>query len=120
MGIFDFLKSKSKAEPALEEVETEETEHRSDDRQNMYRDSRVYYKSGGSEPCIINDVSETGLRLSCQGAKSFPEQIRVMYGGNRRLCNVVWTNGIVAGLEFADVSAKQDTEETSEDLSDIA
>ncbi len=101
MSIWDILKFKSKKNEVIEEIAAEEpAELRSDDRETMYRDSRVYYPSGGSEPCIINDVSETGLRISCQGAKNFPEKIRIQYAGKRRQCDVVWRDGIVAGLAF--------------------
>ena len=110
MGILDILKLGSKKNDEVEEIiEKEPVELRSDDRRSTYRDSRVYYKSGGSDPCIINDVSETGLRISCQGAKSFPEQLRIQYAGKRRLCRVVWNDGIVTGLEFEAGEAPNDS-----------
>ncbi|WP_018997932.1 hypothetical protein [Hirschia maritima] len=117
MGILDILKRGSKKNDEVEEiVEEGPVEHRTDDRLSTYRDSRVYYKSGGSDPCIINDVSETGLRISCQGAKSFPEQIRIQYAGKRRLCRVIWNDGIVAGLEFEPGEGPNDTNESSSDV----
>lgn len=116
MGIWDILKFGSKKAEAIEEIVPEEpAELRSDDRETMYRDSRVYYASGGSDPCIINDVSDTGLRISCQVAKSFPEQVRIRFGGQKRLCNVVWNNGIVVGLEFADMATDNSHSERKED-----
>ncbi|ACT58295.1 hypothetical protein [Hirschia baltica] len=103
MSIWDILKFKSKKNEVIEEITEEEpADLRAGDREIMYRDSRVYYPSGGSEPCIINDVSETGLRISCQGAKNFPERIRIQYAGKRRQCDVIWRDGIVAGLAFVE------------------
>ena len=77
-----------------------EVEARTSDRDQVYRDSRVYFLSGGSEPCIINDISPTGVRVSCQMARSFPEQLRISYGGNKRLCPELLTPG--SGKRLAD------------------
>ncbi|MFC7291742.1 hypothetical protein [Hirschia litorea] len=101
MGIWNLLKLGSKKPPEpIEEAPPEPEEHRVTDRESTYRDSRIFYHAGDSDPCIINDVSATGIRVSCQRARSFPEQVRIMWGGEKRLCNVVWVDGIVAGLEF--------------------
>ncbi len=101
MGIWDLLKLGSKKAPEpIEEAPAEPEELRVTNREPTYRDSRIFYHSGDSDPCIINDVSPTGIRVSCQRARSFPEKVRIMWGGEKRLCNVVWVDGIVAGLEF--------------------
>jgi hypothetical protein len=83
-----------------EEAISAPSDARRADRDVTYRDSRVYFSTGGSEPCIINDVSATGMRISCQVARSLPEIIRIPYGGQKKLCKVVWVNGITAGLKF--------------------
>jgi len=106
MGLLNLFKKNDQAKEALNRLEdvapAPPAESRAVDRDIVYRDSRIHLTTGGTEPCIINDVSETGLRISCQVAKSLPEIVRVAYGGNKRLCKVVWVDGIVAGLQFVD------------------
>ena len=54
-------------------------------------------------PCAIADISETGARLVLAKECELPERFILLLtrrGEARRLCRLVWRNGLSAGVEF--------------------
>jgi hypothetical protein len=55
-------------------------------------------------PCILTDISETGVRVSLQGegAGELPETVVLLLSptGVKRRCRVAWREGNEVGMEF--------------------
>ena len=54
-------------------------------------------------PCAISDISDTGARIMLQAECELPERFVLLLtrrGEARRLCRLVWRNGLSAGVEF--------------------
>ena len=57
-------------------------------------------------PCEIVDISETGARIAIETECDLPERFVLLLtrtGEARRLCKVVWRNGLTFGVTFPNV-----------------
>ncbi len=54
-------------------------------------------------PCAIADISEIGARIVLESDCELPERFMLLLtrtGKARRLCRVVWRNGLTIGVAF--------------------
>jgi PilZ domain len=72
-------------------------------RQFHYNASVLIDGTSSPLPCAIADISQTGARLVLAKECELPERFILLLtprGEARRLCRLVWRNGLAAGVEF--------------------
>ena len=72
-------------------------------RQFHYNASVLIDGTSPPRPCAIADISETVARLVLAKECELPERFVLLLtrrGEARRLCRLVWRNGLSAGVEF--------------------
>jgi hypothetical protein len=60
---------------------------------------------GATTSCLIEDVSQTGVRLRVKDNAALPEEFILRLGANRvshRHCRLVWREGDTVGVRFID------------------
>jgi PilZ domain len=66
-------------------------------------------------PCILNDLSSSGARLSGVRANTIPDEFRLRTPlGDRHSCYVVWRTDNELGVRFADCSESDLSREEKE------
>jgi hypothetical protein len=74
-------------------------------RQFRYNASILIGAGASPCPCEIADISETGARIVIEG--ELPERFVLLLtraGEARRLCKMVWRDGLTIGVEFPNVT----------------
>ncbi len=72
-------------------------------RQFHYNASVLIDGTSSPRPCAIADISETGARLVLATECELPERFVLLLtrrGEARRLCRLIWRNGLSAGVGF--------------------
>lgn len=55
--------------------------------------------------CAIADISQSGARIVLAADEELPRRFLLLLssrGGARRICHVVWREGLAVGVEFAE------------------
>jgi hypothetical protein len=68
-----------------------------------YRASIFLENDPVPRPCSIADISESGAKVTFEGADELPERFILLLtrsGSTRRLCRMVWRDGSTVGVEF--------------------
>ena len=77
-------------------------------RRNFHYSAKAIVDEKGTLlPCSIIDISENGARLLFETDAALPKKFVLVLtatGEIRRLCRVVWRNGLSAGVEFPDTN----------------
>jgi hypothetical protein len=74
-------------------------------RRRAFLGGRVHYKGlSSSADCLIRDVSATGARIAFTDPTPLPDhfELEVLSTGERRKARLVWTRGLLAGVEYED------------------
>ena len=74
-------------------------------RQFHYRAKILIDKKGTARACSISDISHSGARLLLEKDEKLPPRFLLLLsapGGARRICRLVWRNGLTIGVEFCD------------------
>ena len=72
-------------------------------RQNHYRVKILIGETGPLLGCTIADVTQGGARLVLDEEAQQPDRFLLLLsspGGARRVCHVVWRDGLTVGVEF--------------------
>jgi hypothetical protein len=72
-------------------------------RQFHYNASVLIDGTSSPQPCEIADISEAGARLVLAGECELPERFILLLtrrGEARRLCRLIWRDGLSAGVAF--------------------
>ena len=78
-------------------------------RQFHYNASVLIDGTSSPQPCAIADISETGARLVLAKECDLPERFILLLtrrGEARRLCRLVWRDGLAAGVAFPTPSSE--------------
>ena len=62
-------------------------------------------ETGPARHCAIADISETGARLVLEIDEELPQRFMLLLsssGAARRICRVVWRDGMTVGVSFPD------------------
>jgi hypothetical protein len=68
-----------------------------------YRASILTPSDPTPRSCSIADISETGAKVSVEIEHELPDQFILFLtpnGATRRLCQVIWRNGLTVGVRF--------------------
>ncbi|MBB35268.1 MAG: hypothetical protein CME88_14920 [Hirschia sp.] len=87
------------------QAEITRRERRGGDRVNTYKDTTLYLTGNRRKRAIIRDMSETGLRIACDGSISLPDYVDISVFNDRYTCHVVWRTPFEVGLEYCAVEA---------------
>jgi hypothetical protein len=74
-------------------------------RQFHYQAKILSSAHGPPLPCAIADVSQSGARIVLESDAELPPEFLLLLsarGGARRICRLVWRNGLNVGVEFRD------------------
>jgi hypothetical protein len=74
-------------------------------RQFHYHAKILTSETGPVRQCAIADISETGARLVLQVDEELPQRFMLLLssrGEARRICRLVWCDGVTVGVEFPD------------------
>ena len=72
-------------------------------RQFNYNASVLLDGTSPPKPCAISDISATGARIVLEAECELPERFILLLtrsGDARRLCRMVWREGLTLGVEF--------------------
>jgi len=72
-------------------------------RQFYYRAKILIDKKRPAQACSISDISHGGARLVLERDEKLPPRFLLLLsaqGGARRICRVVWRDGLTVGVEF--------------------
>jgi hypothetical protein len=72
-------------------------------RQFHYNAGILIDQTSAPIPCMISDISESGARLSLEGAAELPESFVLLLipnGAARRSCRIIWREGTTVGVVF--------------------
>jgi hypothetical protein len=61
-------------------------------------------------PCVLVDISRNGARLLLNEPRDLPKSFVLDMSGNivvRRLCSLVWQEGLAAGVTFPELDKAQ-------------
>jgi hypothetical protein len=87
----------------------QKSELRTKRRQTLrYAAKIVMDENGTTQSCLISDISESGARLITKEAGELPDQFILLLsstGEVRRTCSLVWREGKVTGVRFAEPSS---------------
>ncbi len=73
-------------------------------RQFHYNASLLTEGQRTPSACAIADISETGARIVLESERELPDHFVLLLsrtGSARRLCRLVWRDGLMVGVEFA-------------------
>jgi hypothetical protein len=68
-----------------------------------YRASFLTPSDPTPRSCSIADISETGAKVTAETDGELPDQFILLLtpnGATRRLCQVIWRNGLTVGVRF--------------------
>jgi len=77
-------------------------------RQFHYQASVLVSKNGPPIACEIADISHTGARIVLANELELPDRFILMLNANgdaRRVCRVVWRDGVTIGVEFPEAQS---------------
>jgi hypothetical protein len=79
------------------------SDNRTDQRRKVLKGAIASFNQGHSTlSCLVRDLSETGCRISAEGAVSIPDtfSLFVELDGLSAECEVTWRDGSEAGVRF--------------------
>jgi hypothetical protein len=77
-------------------------------RQFHYRAKILTSRAGPPHACSIADISQTGARIVLGHDEELPQRFVLLLSGNgdaRRICRLIWQDGLSVGVEFTDGGA---------------